>query len=157
MKNKNILTYVVAVAVCQLAGVIGSIFTTPAVRGWYAGINRPSFSPPNWLFAPVWTTLFVLMGISVSIIWLSEKNELRKKALKIFAFQLFLNTIWSIIFFGMENPALAFVEIVILWIAILYTIIIFRRINKKASCLLIPYILWVSFASVLNLSIALLN
>jgi len=157
MKDKKIFTYIIAIVICQLAGIIGSIFTTPAVRGWYAGINRPSFSPPNWLFAPVWTTLFVLMGISVAIIWLSEKNDLRKKALLIFSIQLVLNTLWSIIFFGMENPTLAFVEIIVLWFAILYTIILFRKINRKAACLLIPYILWVSFASVLNLAIAMLN
>ncbi len=157
MKNKKIFTYIIAIVICQLAGIIGSLFTTPAVRGWYAGINRPSFSPPNWLFAPVWTTLFVLMGISVAIIWLSEKNDLRKKALLIFSIQLVLNTLWSIIFFGMENPTLAFVEIIVLWFAILYTIILFRKINRKAACLLIPYILWVSFASVLNLAIAILN
>ncbi|MBW6441818.1 tryptophan-rich sensory protein [Patescibacteria group bacterium] len=157
MKNKNIFTYISFIIICQLAGIIGSLFTTPAIRGWYTGITKPSFNPPNWLFAPVWTTLFVLMGISVSMIWLSEKNELRKKALVIFFIQLVLNTLWSIIFFGMENPMLAFYEIIILWFAILYTIILFWKIKKPAAILLIPYILWVSFAAVLNLSIALLN
>jgi tryptophan-rich sensory protein len=98
-----------------------------------------------------------MMGIAVSIIWLSEKTALRKKALKVFFVQLVLNTLWSIIFFGMKNPFLAFMEIVILWSAILYTIVLFRRIDRKAACLLIPYILWVSFALVLNLAIAILN
>lgn len=157
MKKNKTLTYIFFVLVCQLAGIIGSIFTTPAVKGWYANINRPSFSPPNWLFAPVWTTLFVMMGVSVSIIWLSEKNAQRTTALKIFFLQLILNTLWSIIFFGMENPMLAFFEIVILWFAILFTILKFRKINKLAAILLVPYILWVSFASVLNLAIALIN
>ena len=157
MKNKKIFVYVVFIIICQLAGILGSLFTTPAIRGWYTEIQKPSFNPPNWIFAPVWTTLFVLMGISVSIVWLSEKNELRKKALTVFFIQLILNTLWSIIFFGMENPMLAFIEIIFLWFAILYTIILFWKIQRPAAILLIPYILWVSFASVLNLSIALLN
>ena len=98
-----------------------------------------------------------MMGIAVSIIWLSEKNATRTKALKVFFIQLVLNTLWSIIFFELKNPALAFVEIIFLWLAILYTIILFRKIDRKASCLLIPYISWVSFASVLTLFVVLLN
>lgn len=157
MKNKKILTYIGFILVCQMAGIIGSLFTAPAVKGWYTTINKSPLNPPSWVFAPVWTTLFIMMGVAVSIIWLSGKNETRSKALKVFFIQLFLNTLWSIIFFGLKNPPLAFIEIVVLWFAILYTIILFRKIDKKASYLLIPYILWVSFASVLNLSIAILN
>lgn len=157
MKNRNIFTYIGFIVLCQVAGIIGSIFTTSSVRGWYTTIQKSPLNPPSWIFAPVWTSLFILMGISVSIIWFSEKNDLRKKSLQIFFIQLILNTFWSIIFFGMKNPMLAFVEIVVLWFAILYTIILFRKINRKASCLLVPYILWVSFASYLNLSVALLN
>lgn len=157
MKNKKVLTYIGFILICQMAGIIGSLFTAPAVKGWYTTINKSPLNPPSWVFAPVWTTLFVMMGIAVSIIWLSEKNEARNKALKIFFVQLVLNTLWSIIFFGLKNPALAFVEIIFLWVAILYTIILFRKIDRKASCLLIPYILWVSFASVLTLSVAMLN
>ncbi len=157
MKNKKVLTYIGFILICQMAGIIGSLFTAPAVKGWYTTINKSPLNPPSWVFAPVWTTLFVMMGIAVSIIWLSEKNEARNKALKIFFVQLVLNTLWSIIFFGLKNPALAFVEIIFLWLAILYTIILFRKIDRKASCLLIPYILWVSFASVLTLSVAMLN
>ncbi|HPD74135.1 MAG TPA: tryptophan-rich sensory protein [Patescibacteria group bacterium] len=157
MKNKKILTYIGFILVCQMAGIIGSLFTAPAVKGWYTTINKSPLNPPSWVFAPVWTTLFIMMGVAVSIIWLSGKNETRSKALKVFFLQLFLNTLWSIIFFGLKNPPLAFIEIVVLWFAILYTIILFRKIDKKASYLLIPYILWVSFASVLNLSIAILN
>ena len=157
MKNNKVFTYLGFILVCQAAGIIGSIFTAPAVKGWYTTINKSPLNPPSWVFAPVWTTLFIMMGIAVSIIWLSEKNEARTKALKVFFVQLVLNTLWSIIFFGLKNPALAFVEIILLWLAILYTIILFRKINRKASCLLIPYILWVSFASVLTLSVVLLN
>ena len=157
MKNNKVFTYLGFILVCQMAGIIGSVFTAPAVKGWYTTINKSPLNPPSWVFAPVWTILFIMMGISVSIIWLSEKNEARTKALKVFFVQLVLNTLWSIIFFGLKNPALAFVEIILLWLAILYTIILFRKINRKASCLLIPYILWVSFASVLTLSVVLLN
>lgn len=157
MKNKRTITYIVFILVCQMAGIIGSLFTAPAVKGWYTTINKSPLNPPSWVFAPVWTTLFVMMGVSVSIIWLSEKNEGRSKALKVFFVQLVLNTLWSIIFFGLKNPPLAFIEIIVLWFVILYTIILFRKIDRKASYLLIPYILWVSFASVLNLSIAILN
>lgn len=157
MKNKRTITYIVFILVCQMAGIIGSLFTAPAVKGWYTTINKSPLNPPSWVFAPVWTTLFIMMGVAVSIIWLSGKNETRSKALKVFFLQLFLNTLWSIIFFGLKNPALAFVEIILLWFAILYTIILFRKINRKAACLLIPYILWVSFATVLTLSVVLLN
>ncbi len=157
MKNRNIVIFVGFIFLCQLAGVIGSIFTTPAISGWYAGIQKPAFSPPNWIFAPVWITLFVLMGISISLIWLSEKNKVRKKAISVFFIQLFLNTLWSIIFFGLKNPFLAFIEISVLWFAILYTIILFKKIKKPAAIILIPYILWVSFATVLNLVIVTLN
>lgn len=156
-KFKNLPTYLISILICQSAGLIGSFSTMSSVKGWYQTINKASFNPPSWVFAPAWTTLFTLMGIAAAIIWLSEKNEARKKALTVFGVQLVLNTLWSIIFFGMKNPALAFVEIIFLWLAILYTIILFRKINRKASCLLIPYILWVSFASVLTLSVAILN
>ena len=156
-KFKNLPTYLVSVLICQLAGIIGSLSTAPAVKGWYTTINKSPLNPPSWVFAPVWTALFIMMGIAAGIIWLSEKNEARKKALTVFGVQLVLNTLWSIIFFGMKNPPLAFIEIIVLWFAILYTIILFRKINRKAAYLLIPYILWVSFASILTLSVAILN
>lgn len=156
-KIKNLPAYLISILICQSAGLIGSFSTMSSVKGWYQTINKASFNPPSWVFAPVWTTLFVMMGVSVSIIWLSEKNEGRSKALKVFFVQLVLNTLWSIIFFGLKNPPLAFIEIIVLWFAILYTIILFRKINRKAACLLIPYILWVSFATVLTLSVVLLN
>jgi translocator protein len=156
-KIKNLPVYLLSIIICQLAGIIGSFSTMSSVKGWYQTINKASFNPPSWVFAPAWTTLFTLMGIAAGIIWLSEKNEARKKALTVFVVQLVLNTLWSIIFFGMKNPPLAFIEIIVLWLAILYTIILFRKINKKAALLLIPYILWVSFATVLTLSVILLN
>lgn len=147
----NFSKAIFSVALCLAAGLVGSLFTATSIPEWYQFLNKPSFSPPNWIFGPVWTTLYVLMGISLYLVW--EK----KKVPSVFWIQLILNALWSIIFFGMRNPTLAFIEIVVLWIAIFLTIKSFYRISKLASYLLIPYILWVSFASVLNLSIAILN
>ncbi len=144
--------------VCQSAGLIGSLFTFPAIGSWYAGLIKPSFSPPNWLFGPAWTTLYTLMGIAIFLIWLSPKeNKGRDKSFVLFFTQLILNTLWSIIFFGLKNPLLAFVEIILLWVLILLTTLQFYKVNRSASFLMIPYILWVSFASVLNLFVFLLN
>ena len=157
-KIGEILILFSSIIICQLAGIIGSVFTTSSIPGWYANINKPSFNPPNWVFAPVWTTLYLLMGISLYLIWrngLSDKNV--KIAFIVFIFQLVLNALWSILFFGLQSPFLAFIEIVFLWIAILISIILFFRISRIAAYLLIPYILWVSFASVLNFSIWRLN
>ncbi|MBN2517805.1 MAG: tryptophan-rich sensory protein [Candidatus Altiarchaeota archaeon] len=158
MKLNKAGKLIVAILVSEMAGIIGSVFTTPAIPTWYATLEKPFFNPPSWVFAPVWTTLFVLMGIAAYLVWEKgfEKKEVRK-ALSIFGVQLVLNTMWSILFFGAQSPLLAFIEIIILWFAILLTIVKFWRISKNAGLLLIPYIAWVSFASVLNLSIWLLN
>jgi translocator protein len=148
----------IAVVVCLLVGFIGSVVTTPAIPEWYQTINKPSFNPPNWIFAPVWTTLYILMGIAFSLVWgKGFKSKKNKSALYFFLAQLVLNFIWSFLFFGLHNPLLAFIEIILLWISILYTIIRFWKISKPAGYLLIPYILWVSFASFLNLFIVILN
>lgn len=158
MKTKNIGKMLLAIAICESAGAIGSLFTTPAIPTWFSGINKPTFSPPNWLFAPVWTILFALMGIAVYLVYREGRSKKTTRiALLIFAVQLLLNILWSVLFFGMHNPGLALIEIICLWIAILFTIISFFRISKPAAILLIPYILWVSFASVLNFSIWRLN
>ena len=147
-----------AVLICLLAGVIGSIFTTLSIPTWYASLHKPFFNPPNWLFAPAWTILYVLMGISAYLIWEKiRRYRPAKPALVIFAIQLVLNTLWSIIFFGLKNPLFAFIEIIILWTAILLTILKFHRISKTAAYLLVPYICWVTFASVLNYYILILN
>jgi len=140
-----------------VAGFLGSFFTGSGVKTWYLVINKPSWNPPSWLFAPVWTTLFILMGIALYIVWSQKMSDQVKAALRIFAAQLFLNVLWSVFFFGMGNFWLAFVEIIILWAFILVTIMRFFKINRTAGWLLVPYILWVSFASFLNLTIASLN
>jgi tryptophan-rich sensory protein len=160
MKKGNFLKLVAAIVVSELAGVIGSLFTTPAIfSGWYADLGKPAFNPPSWVFAPVWTMLFALMGIAAWLVWIKMDSRFRendrriKIALWIFGGQLALNALWSIIFFGLKSPAWAFIEIIILWLAILAAIIAFAKISKTAAWFLVPYILWVSFAGYLNFSI----
>jgi len=154
----NITKIIVSVLICQGVGAVGSIFTSPAISTWYAILQKPSFNPPNWIFAPVWTILFLLMGISLYLIWSKGWADKRVKiALFIFGIQLVLNILWSFLFFGLQSPLYAFIGIIILWLAILLTIISFYRISKPAAYLLLPYILWVSFASILNFSIMILN
>lgn len=158
MKVNNFSKFIMAIAVSELAGVIGSIFTTPSISNWYAGLIKPSLNPPAWVFGSVWTTLFALMGIAAFLIWkkgLNHKNV--KTALIVFIGQLVLNTLWSIIFFGLHSPGGALIEIIFLWFAILATIIVFSKISKPAAWLLVPYILWVSFAIYLNYAIWALN
>ena len=155
---KKALGILIFVLVCELAGFIGSVFTTPSIPGWYAGLAKPPFNPPNWVFAPVWTILYAMMGISAYLVY--EKRQGRKdvgRALTIFASQLGLNVAWSIVFFGAHQILGAVIVIVLLWALILATIWLFSRISRAAAYLLIPYILWVSFASVLNISLYTLN
>ncbi|HTK03918.1 MAG TPA: TspO/MBR family protein [Alphaproteobacteria bacterium] len=152
------LKLVSSIAVCLLAGGLGTIFTVSAIPTWYTTLNKPFFSPPNWIFAPVWTTLYVLMGISFYLIWVKGfKTKKVRDAVSIFAIQLILNTIWSPVFFGYKNIFLALIIIVAMWIFILKTIKAFAKINKLASYLLYPYLAWVSFATVLNFSVWVLN
>jgi tryptophan-rich sensory protein len=158
MKIKNIAKLLSAIIICQLAGVIGSIFTSSSVETWYAELTLPSFAPPGWFIGAVWITLYTLMGISLYLIWNKGlRNKSVKEAVSIFFIQLVLNSVWSFLFFGLQSPFIAFIEIIILWIAILFTVIKFYRISKNASLLLIPYIMWVSVALLLNFSIWLLN
>lgn len=158
MEIKNISRLVVAIFVCQMAGVVGSVFTRPSISSWYATLRKPAFTPPNWLFAPVWTILFLLMGISAYLIWREGlANRQVRIALSIFGIQLVLNMLWSFLFFKLRSPSCAFMEIIILWSAILLTILFFFRISKIASFLLLPYVFWVSFAAILNFYIFRLN
>lgn len=158
MTLNNTFKLVIAIVVSELAGIIGSVFTTPSIAGWYADIVKPTLNPPAWVFGPVWTTLFALMGIATFLVWkkgLDRKDV--KIALSIFAAQLILNTLWSIIFFGLHSPGGALIEIVFLWLFILATIIAFAKISRPAAWLLLPYIIWVSFAMYLNFAIWTLN
>lgn len=156
--HKNILKLLSSIALCQGAGLLGTLFTVSSIKNWYNFLNQPFFRPPNWLFGPVWTVLYTLMGISLYCIWMkgTRKKEIRE-ALKIFAIQLFLNASWSIVFFGLHNIFLAFVNIVLLWILIIMVIIKFNRVDETAARLLLPYLAWVSFAAFLNYHIWLLN
>ncbi|MCR4335787.1 MAG: tryptophan-rich sensory protein [archaeon] len=158
MNLNNPLKLAISIVLSQLAGIIGSIFTVTSITTWYSFLNKPFFNPPSWVFGPVWITLYFLMGISFYLIWVGSADAKKKhKAMKIFGVQLFLNTLWSILFFGMHQPWLAFAEILLLLTAIILTIKTFYKINKTAAYLLAPYLLWVSFATILNLAIALLN
>lgn len=157
MFKKSIFPFLISILLALSVGFIGSFFTTPSISSWYAFINKPSFSPPNWLFAPAWTLLYILMGISAFLIWKKRDNLKTKQALIFYSIQLILNALWSIIFFGMHNLGLAFLEIIILWMFILITLIKFYKINKTAGLLFVPYLLWVSFASILNFAVWMLN
>ena len=158
MEIKNITKLIFAIAVCQGAGAVGSIFTQTSVSTWYTELQKPGFTPPNWIFAPVWITLFLLMGISAYIIWEKGiKNKNVRISLIIFIIQLTLNTLWSLFFFGLKSPFYAFIDIILLWIAIVLVIISFFKLSKTAGILLLPYILWVSFAGILNFFILRLN
>lgn len=147
-----------SIAICQAAGLIGTIFTVSSIENWYKLLNQPSFQPPNWLFGPVWTILYTFMGISLYLIWIkgTKKKEVRQ-AIKLFFIHLILNSSWSIVFFGLHNILFALINIVILWILIVVVMVKFYKIDKKASFILIPYLAWVSFATVLNYYIWLMN
>ncbi len=152
------LKLIVSITACQFAGFIGSLFTTPAIPTWYASLEKPFFNPPNWLFAPVWLILYVLMGIALFLIW---RKGIRvkgvKMALVLFVIQLILNMLWSVAFFGLKSALFGLIVIVALWIAIYLTMEKFFKVSFTAARLLIPYLIWVSFAAVLNFSIFLLN
>ncbi len=155
---KDIIRLIVSIVVCQGAGLIGSIATSRSVSTWYLTLQKPPFTPPNWLFAPAWTTLYLLMAIAAFLVWRTglDKSSTRT-ALIIFLVQLVLNALWSFAFFGLQSPLYGVIVILALWLAILFTILKFFPISKAAGILLIPYILWVSFAAVLNISVLLLN
>jgi tryptophan-rich sensory protein len=181
MEKNNLIKLLISIFICELAGAIGSIFTIPSIKGWYLTLNKSALNPPSWIFGPVWTTLFLLMGVSLYLVWskrfvvshplkglkIKAWNPWSQKLLtgpwqkinviSIFTIQLVLNILWSVLFFGLHQPGIAFFELLMLWFAILYTIVNFYRISKTASYLLIPYILWVTFAGFLNYSVWMLN
>jgi tryptophan-rich sensory protein len=157
MKIIDILKLVASIILCQLAGFLGSLFTTPAIPTWYALLKKPSFTPPNWIFSPVWISLFILMGISLFMVWRRQDHPQFKIAFIFFFVQLILNVLWSAAFFGLRSPLFGLIDIVLLWTAILVTIKSFFKVSKTAGLLLLPYILWVSFATLLNFSLWVLN
>lgn len=154
----DLMKLAVSLALCFLAGFVGSIFTTPSIATWYADLTKPSFNPPNWIFGPVWTILYIMMAISFYLVWQKgTKDKIVQTSLFAFILQLVLNVLWSIVFFGMHSPLWGFIVIILLWIAILTTIVCFFKVSKTAGYILIPYLLWVSFAAVLNYSVLILN
>ena len=147
-----------SIVLCMLAGFIGSFATRPKIPGWYASLQKPSFNPPPWLFGPVWTLLYILMGIALFLIWRKGLAAGGVKiALLVFFLQLILNAFWSFAFFGAQSPLAGLVVIIALWATIAGTIAAFAPLSRVAAVLLVPYILWVSFAAILNASIYVLN
>jgi len=157
MRIVDILKLVGSILLCQLAGFLGSLFTTPAIPTWYQTLKKPFFTPPNWIFSPVWIGLFILMGISLFLVWRRSDHPPFKPALIFFFVQLILNILWSVAFFALRSPFLGLIDIVLLWIAILLTILNFFKVSKWAGALLLPYLIWVSFAAVLNYFLWALN
>jgi tryptophan-rich sensory protein len=158
MNSQEIIKLIVSIGLCQSAGIIGSVFTASAIPTWYASLSKPSFGPPNWLFGPVWITLYTLMGISLYLVWKQGlgSGDVRL-AMAVFGVHLILNALWSILFFGLKNPFIAFIEIVALLIMIIASMVLFYGVSKPAAFLLVPYLAWVSFATVLNFAIWRLN
>lgn len=157
--NKDLLVRIVlSITICLLVGVLGSIATQASVDTWYVGLNKPLWSPPNWVFAPVWITLYILMGIAAGIVWNKGfYHKWIKTALYHFGFQLCLNGLWSIIFFGMQKPFFALIVISALFILVIFTIKWFKVVNRWSALLLIPYIIWLAIATALNFEIWRLN
>jgi benzodiazapine receptor len=154
----NTLKLVICLVFTVGGGLLSGLFTASEIQGWFAGLQKPSWNPPAWLFAPVWTCLYALMGIALYLVWKSNiRSDARTWAVVIFFAQFALNCSWSYIFFHRHQLGWGFVDIIALWIAILCTIIGFARINRVAPWLLVPYIAWVSFAAMLNYSIWQLN
>jgi benzodiazapine receptor len=157
-KKAFILKLAASLALTYAAAVVGGLFTGPAIPVWYAGLEKPSFNPPAWVFGPVWTILYGMMSFSLFLVWKQESGSPgRRTALIIYFIHLVLNVTWTIIFFGLKMPGIALTELILLWISIMATIIAFWRMTRLASLLLVPYLLWVSFATVLNYAIWQLN
>ena len=154
---RSVVSLLASVGLCLGAGLIGSLFTARSIGDWYGSLSKPAWTPPSWLFGPVWSALYVLMGIAAWLVWRQPGSGARTAALALFALQFALNAAWSAVFFGLRLPGWAFAEIVVLWAAILSSVIAFRLVSPLAACLLLPYLAWVSFASLLNFSIWRMN
>lgn len=158
VQRVNLFKLLVSVLLCQFAGAVGSIFTASSLENWYMLLEKPAFTPSSQVFFPAWVILYTLMGVSFYLIWEEGLQEQKVKiGLFVFGIQLGLNVLWSFIFFGLKSPYYAFIEIILLWLAIFLTILKFREISKMASYLLLPYITWVSFAALLNYYLWILN
>ncbi|MEJ5167334.1 MAG: TspO/MBR family protein [Thermoanaerobaculia bacterium] len=154
---KNISKFIISILIPLIIGFFGSIFTSTSVSTWYPTLNKPSFNPPNWIFGPVWTTLYILMGISFYLIWKKTNFKENRTVFIFFFIQLFFNLSWSFFFFTLKSPFLALIDIILLLIFIIFTILSFYKISKVSSYLLLPCLFWVLFATILNFSILILN
>ena len=154
----NSIKLIIAIAIPVAVGAISGFFTATGVESWFQTITKPSWNPPSWIFAPVWTTLYIMMGVALFLVWKSDSSDILKKtAITLLTIQLVLNFFWSFIFFDQHQIGWALVEIIAMWIFILLTIFAFGNISKLAAWLLVPYISWVSFATILNYTIWKLN
>jgi benzodiazapine receptor len=153
----KIIKLLFLILICEGVGFLGTIFTIPSITTWYMTLNKAPFNPPPWIFGPAWTTLYFLMGLSLFLVLQKKLKKQKNFLIILFSAQLFLNFLWSVIFFGMHLPQIALLEIIFLWVSIALLIIDFWKFSKPAAILLVPYILWVSFASILNLFVVLLN
>ena len=160
MSSGKLIKLIVSIGICQIAGAIGGLLTGTSVKTWYPGIAKPGFTPPGWVFGPVWITLYLMMGIALYLIWNTPVEKFPgkiKPAIVLFAVQLVLNVLWSFCFFYLRSPLYGMIEIILLLGAIVWTTWLFFRINPVAGYLMVPYIAWVSFAAFLNYSIWKLN
>ncbi len=158
MKTGKLIWAALFVIICEIAGAVGSVAVIGSITTWYVLLNKPSFSPPNWLFGPVWLILYALMGISAYMVWNNAKSKKRARpALGMFGVQLVLNALWSILFFGMRSALYGLIDIIIMWFTIVATMMSFYKISRSSAALLAPYLLWVTFAMVLNFYIWRLN
>ncbi len=150
-KNRDLL---ISILIAEVAGVVGSVYTAASIPTWYAGLEKPWWTPPSWIFGPAWMLLYVLMGIAAFLVWeVRHKKKEAEGALLLYGVHLFFNALWSLIFFGLQNIGLALVEIFLLWLLIIYTMVFFFRVNRAAGWVFVPYLIWVSFAMVLNYSL----
>lgn len=154
---KELPALLLSILLAQAAGIIGSVFTVQSIPTWYAALDKPFFSPPNWIFGPVWITLYCMMGVAAYLVWRHRKELGARKALYLYAGHLVVNTLWSTVFFGAQQIGPAFGVITILWVMILALIVHFYVYNRWASLLLVPYVLWVTFAALLNAALWFLN
>ena len=157
MNRSQIFKLLVSLALPLALGAIAGLYTADAIPGWYKTLNRPSFNPPDWLFGPVWTTLYILMGISLFLIWKQSASKERNLAIFVFLLQQALNFAWSFIFFYFNRIGFALIEIILLWINIIIMLVLFYKIKPIASYINIPYLIWVTFATILNAGYYLLN
>jgi len=155
--RKSMLALAVCIAACFSAAAIGGIATSQTVGTWYRSLSKPHWTPPGWLFGPVWSALYLMMAVAAWLVWRRHNATAVRWPLSLFTVQLILNAVWSWLFFALRSPGVAFAEIAVLWCAILWTLVLFGRVTKLAGWLMAPYLIWVAFAGALNLAIWRLN